>query len=118
MQTEKNSAMETTEPQSDSSEAQRSLLLMSLLAVATGIIAGTGAWAFRMMIGLAHNVLFLGAPSFQYDANVHTPASPWGWGVILVPVAGSVVVAWLVKNFAPEAKGHGVPGPTHPDAGR
>jgi CIC family chloride channel protein len=29
--------------------------------------------------------------------------------VILVPVAGSVVVAWLVKNFAPEAKLHGVP---------
>ena len=93
----------------DEPEAQRSLLLMSLLAVATGIIAGTGAWAFRMMIGLVHNVLFLGDPSFHYDANVHTPASPWGWGVILVPVAGSVVVAWLVKNFAPEAKGHGVP---------
>ena len=93
----------------DEPEAQRSLLLMSLLAVATGIIAGTGAWAFRMMIGLVHNLLFLGDPAFHYDANVHTPASPWGWGVILVPVAGSVVVAWLVKNFAPEAKGHGVP---------
>jgi CIC family chloride channel protein len=90
-------------------EAQRSLLLMSLLAVATGVIAGTGAWAFRMMIGLVHNVLFLGGLSFHCDANVHTSASPWGWGVILVPVAGSVVVAWLVKNFAPEAKGHGVP---------
>ena len=33
----------------DEPEAQRSLLLMSLLAMATGIIAGTGAWAFRMM---------------------------------------------------------------------
>jgi len=65
----------------DEPEAQRSLLLMSLLAVATGMIAGTGAWAFRMMIGLVHNVLFLGDPSFHYDANVHTPASPWGWGV-------------------------------------
>ena len=32
-----------------------------------------------------------------------------GWGVVWVPVAGSLVVAWLVKNFAPEAKGHGVP---------
>ena len=82
---------------------------MSLLAVATGLIAGTGAWAFRRMIGWVHNVLFLGDLSFYYDANVHTPASPWGWGVVLVPVAGSLVVAWLVKNFAPEAKGHGVP---------
>jgi CIC family chloride channel protein len=82
---------------------------MCLLAVATGIIAGTGAWAFRMMIGLVHNLLFLGEPSFYYDANVHTPTNPWGWGVALVPVVGSVAVAWLVKNFAPEAKGHGVP---------
>ena len=89
--------------------AKRALLFMSLLAVATGMIAGTGAWAFRMMIGFVHNVLFLGDFSFHYDANAHTPASPWGWGVVWVPVAGSLVVAWLVKNFAPEAKGHGVP---------
>jgi len=94
---------------SDTVAAKRSLLLMSILAVATGMIAGTGAWAFRMMIGFVHNGLFLGDLSFYYDANVHTPASPWGWGVVLAPVAGSLVVAWLVKNFAPEAKGHGVP---------
>jgi CIC family chloride channel protein len=29
--------------------------------------------------------------------------------VILVPVAGALGVVFLVKNFAPEAKGHGVP---------
>jgi CIC family chloride channel protein len=29
--------------------------------------------------------------------------------VVPVPVVGSVAVDWLVKNFAPEAKGHGVP---------
>lgn len=29
--------------------------------------------------------------------------------MILVPVVGAVGVAFLVKNFAPEAKGHGVP---------
>jgi len=97
------------DPALDRPNTRRSLLLMCLLAVATGMIAGTGAWAFRMMIGLVHNLLFLGEPSFYYDANVHTPASPWGWGVILVPVVGGLVVAFLVKNFAPEAKGHGVP---------
>ena len=41
--------------------------------------------------------------------TLYTPLSPWGVGVVLVPVAGALVVAWLVKNFAPEAKGHGVP---------
>jgi len=29
--------------------------------------------------------------------------------VVLVPVVGASGVAFLVKNFAPEAKGHGVP---------
>jgi CIC family chloride channel protein len=62
-----------------------------------------------MLIRLVHNLLFLGRFDFYYDANTHTPLSPWGVGVVLVPVAGALVVAWLVKNFAPEAKGHGVP---------
>ena len=82
---------------------------MCVLAFAVGIIAGLGAWAFRMLIGLIHNILFLGKFQFYYDANVHTLGNPWGPWVILVPVVGALVVAWLVKTFAPEAKGHGVP---------
>ncbi len=89
--------------------ASRNLAFMILMAVVVGGVAGVGAWAFRMLIGLIHNTLFLGQFSVDYDANVFTPASPWGLGVVLVPVAGALVVAWLVKNFAPEAKGHGVP---------
>jgi chloride channel protein, CIC family len=65
--------------------------------------------AFRALIGIFHNLLFLGRLSATYDANTHTPASPWGPFVILVPVVGAFGVAFLVKNFAPEAKGHGVP---------
>ena len=45
----------------------------------------------------------------HYDANVFTAPSPWGALVILVPVLGAVGVTFLVNNFAPEAKGHGVP---------
>lgn len=82
---------------------------MLVMALAVGAVAGVGAWAFRMLIGLLHNGLFLGQFNFVYDANSFTPPGPWGLGVILVPVAGALVVAWLVKNFAPEAKGHGVP---------
>jgi CIC family chloride channel protein len=83
--------------------------LMVLCALAVGVIAGLGAVVFRAMIGGFHNLLFLGRWSFAYDANVHTLASPWGAGIILVPVLGAVGVAFLVKTFAPEAKGHGVP---------
>ncbi len=68
-----------------------------------------GALVFRGLIGIFHNLLFLGQWSLTYDATKHTPASPWGPFVILVPVVGAAGVAFLVKNFAPEAKGHGVP---------
>jgi len=83
--------------------------LMILCTLAVGVIAGLGAVVFRGMIGGFHNLLFLGRWSFVYDANVHTLASPWGAGIILVPVLGAIGVAFLVKTFAPEAKGHGVP---------
>ena len=80
-----------------------------MLIVATGIVAGLGAVFFRALIGFIHNLLFLGQLSFTYDANAHTPPSAWGPLVILVPVVGAIGVSYLIKNFAPEAKGHGVP---------
>jgi CIC family chloride channel protein len=83
--------------------------LLWLLAVLVGLIAGMGAVLFRGLISLFHNTLFLKRFSLAYDANLHTPPSPWGAAIILVPVAGAVGVAFLVKNFALEAKGHGVP---------
>jgi chloride channel protein, CIC family len=83
--------------------------VMVLSALAVGLIAGFGAVVFRWMIGGFHNLLFLGQLSTDYDANVHTPASPWGAWIIAIPVVGAIGVAFLVKTFAPEAKGHGVP---------
>lgn len=87
----------------------RGLLLQSLLALGVGVVAGFGAWIFRLLIGFFHNLLFLRTFSFNYDANVHTPGDVWGLWIIAVPMVGAVAVAWLVKTFAPEAKGHGVP---------
>jgi CIC family chloride channel protein len=99
----------TPAPEEAEPAPARSLPTLLLLAATVGVISGVGAWGFRMLIGFVHNTLFLGSPSVNYDANVFTPASPWGVFVILVPVTGALIVAWLVKNFAPEAKGHGVP---------
>jgi chloride channel protein, CIC family len=85
------------------------LVRLSLLALIVGIVTGFGAVGFRDLIGLIHNLLFLGQTAFRYDANLFTPASPWGPFVILVPVIGAIGVTFLVTKFAPEAKGHGVP---------
>jgi chloride channel protein, CIC family len=82
---------------------------LSLLAILIGVVAGIGAVLFRGLIGIIHNLFFLGILSPSYDANMHTPSSPWGPLVILVPVIGAAGVAFLVQHFAVEAKGHGVP---------
>jgi chloride channel protein, CIC family len=85
------------------------LVRLSLLAIVVGIITGFGAVLFRALIGLIHNVAFLGQFQIDYDANLFTPPGPWGVFVILVPVIGGIIVTLLVTNFAPEARGHGVP---------
>ena len=85
------------------------IVTMTLMALAVGLVAGFGAVLFRGLIAFFHNLLFRGQIAFIYDANVHSAASPWAAGVVLVPVVGAVGVAFLVKMFAPEAKGHGVP---------
>jgi chloride channel protein, CIC family len=88
---------------------QMPLAQLSLLALALGVVTGFGAVLFRDLIGLIHNLLFTGHAVIHYDANIFTASSPWGALVILVPVLGAIGVTFLVTNFAPEAKGHGVP---------
>jgi CIC family chloride channel protein len=81
---------------------------LSLIATAVGVITGLGAILFRGLIGIIHNVSFLGQLSIIYDANLYTPPRPWGALVIFVPALGALVVTFLVIKFAPEARGSGV----------
>ena len=104
-----NRTIDSTSSSEDDEVQRLSLSFLSALAFAVGIITGLGAVIFRDLIGLIHNVLFLGEFATGYDANAFTPASPWGIFVILVPVVGAIGVTFLVTRFAPEARGHGVP---------
>jgi CIC family chloride channel protein len=88
---------------------QLPLAQLSVLALGLGAVTGLGAVVFRDLIGLIHNLLFTGHALIHYDANIFTAPAPWGPFVILVPVLGAIGVTFLVTNFAPEAKGHGVP---------
>ena len=87
----------------------RAELGTAALAVAVGIVAGLGAVAFRKLIALFHNLFFFGHASTVFNTLEHTAASSWGVGVIAAPVVGALLVTFLVRHFAPEAKGHGVP---------
>lgn len=85
------------------------LIAMLFLSLLVGIITGFSAVGFLALIGFIHNLLFYGAFSFKYNANLHALPSKWGIAVIFIPVVGAIAVAWMVKKFAPEAKGHGIP---------
>ena len=85
------------------------LFILTILGLVLGIVTGIGAVLFRDLINILHNLFFAGQFVLGYDANVFTAPSRWGAFVILAPVLGGVIVTFLVSNFAPEAKGHGVP---------
>jgi CIC family chloride channel protein len=101
----------TTEPARANAAAGISVnpFIFSIIAIVLGVITGFGAIFFRALIALVHNLFFLGQVSTAYNANLYTPSSPWGPLIILAPVIGGLGVVFLVKHFAPEAKGHGVP---------
>ena len=88
---------------------QVGIVALSLMAVVIGVVTGLGAIVLRLLISVIHNIAFLGRFSFVYDANRPTAPAPFGPLVILAPVVGGLIVVWLVRRFAPEAKGHGVP---------
>jgi CIC family chloride channel protein len=96
-------------PASKTEAAHVGLASLCVLAAIVGIVTGFGALLFRLMIGAIHNLFFLQTFSVNYDSSQFTPTNPWGVAVVLVPVVGAVIVTFIVSNFAPEAKGHGVP---------
>ncbi|EAS49869.1 putative chloride channel [Aurantimonas manganoxydans SI85-9A1] len=90
-------------------DREMSLPIMLVLALVVGIVAGLGAIVFKYLIAFIYNLAFYGELSLHLEPNAYGAPSPWGMGIILVPVIGGLVVVWLVRSFAPEAKGHGVP---------
>jgi CIC family chloride channel protein len=90
-------------------ERKVSLLTLCGLALFIGVMTGLGAVAFRALIGFVHNAFYNGKLSFVYDANIAEAPSRFGDWVFFSPVIGGLLVVYIVKRFAPEAKGHGVP---------
>lgn len=76
-------------------------LVLLLYAVLIGVVAGYGAVGFRKLIDI-FTIVF-----FHYGSNQLAFAGKFN--VILLPIIGLIIVSAIVKYFAPEAKGHGVP---------
>ena len=76
------------------------------LAVSVGALAAAGAIILRLLIRAVQWVFFrngsqiaagLGVPGLE---RIH---------LLLAPAIGMVLVSWMVRRWAPEAQGHGVP---------
>ena len=96
-------------PGGETAEREVPLSVLTFLAFIVGIVAGLGAIFFKFLIAVISNLAFYGTFSAQYDPNAFGPPSPWGPAIIAVPIIGGLIVVFLVRSFAPEAKGHGVP---------
>jgi len=76
-------------------------LVLLLYAMFIGVVGGYGAVGFRKLIDLFTG-LFFGFGKNGFSALGRAD-------VFFLPVIGLVLVSVIVKLFAPEAKGHGVP---------
>jgi CIC family chloride channel protein len=83
--------------------------LMFVLAILVGIFGGFGSIAFKGIIAFVQNLFFHGTFSLHFTPDVHIDPAFLGPWVILVPVVGAVIVTWITRYVAPEARGHGVP---------
>ena len=72
-----------------------------VLAVVVGLGGGAGAILFRFMIASAHELFF--------STGDRVLALPGDLQVIALPAIGLVVVTVIVRRWAIEAQGHGVP---------
>ncbi|MCL6455057.1 MAG: chloride channel protein [Alicyclobacillus sp.] len=76
-------------------------LVLLLYAVLIGVVGGYGAVGFRRLIDVFTKVFFgIAKPHLTFLGRAD---------VLFLPVVGLLVVSIVVKRFAPEAKGHGVP---------
>jgi CIC family chloride channel protein len=76
------------------------------LAVTVGALAAVGAIILRLLIRLVQWVFFDWAGSI---AGSYAPPGLDRVHYFLAPAVGMVLVSWMVRRWAPEAQGHGVP---------
>jgi CIC family chloride channel protein len=75
-----------------------------LVAALIGVTAALGAYFLRELIFFFQRLSY----GISSPAAVFIQALPW-WQKVIIPAVGGLGVGLIVKYFAPETKGHGVP---------
>lgn len=78
-------------------------LFVIIVAMLIGVFAGVISAGFRTLIDFFRHSLW------GEGALIHVVMAAPLYLKIGIPAGGGALVAWFVKRFAPEAKGHGVP---------
>jgi len=78
-------------------------LFVIIVAMLIGVFAGVISAGFRTLIDFFRHTLW------SEGALIHVVMDAPLYLKIGIPAVGGAGVAWFVKRFAPEAKGHGVP---------
>ncbi|HVX51491.1 MAG TPA: chloride channel protein, partial [Chitinophagaceae bacterium] len=82
------------------------VFFLSLQAIINAVIIGVVAKALVLLIQLITNLAFY--KEFSFKAS--SPAgNHWGWLVVFVPVAGSIIVGIIARFGSAAIRGHGIP---------
>ena len=76
------------------------------LAMTVGLFAGAGAIVLRWLIRVVQWLFFEQGSRLTGGFEI---GSFGGIHLLLAPAIGMVIVSWMVRRWAPEAMGHGVP---------
>lgn len=86
---------------------ERPLPYLHMMGCATiiGVAVGLSVVILIKFLAFIHNLFFLGKFDFFYNELLHTAPGPFGIGIILVPVIGSLIVTFILKRFAFDERG-------------
>ncbi|MEY2341307.1 chloride channel protein [Acidithiobacillus sp. IBUN Pt1247-S3] len=82
--------------------------LLALLGALIGVLTGIGAVGFHYLVALIHNLAILGIWDIHDHLHIHSPPSPWGWALPIVPALGGLLVIFLAHRFGSGVQGAGV----------
>src|SRR5579883_1953867 len=86
--------------------ADRRLLVLSAMAIATGSFGAAAAWVLLRLIALVTNLAYFHVCS---SATTYFSHARLGAGSILIPIAGGLIVGVMARYGSPKIRGHGIP---------
>jgi CIC family chloride channel protein len=86
--------------------ADRRLLVLSAMALATGSFGAGAAWVLLKLIALVTNLAYFHVYSTATSYLSHAKLGP---GSIVIPVIGGLIVGFMARYGSSKIRGHGIP---------